>query len=93
MTDRDRTEEERERLTARQNSIHVVHVDGHQLEVRPLFGKIIESALEFAHFPVDSSTSLREDDQRIDVFNLPDHEFDRALMNFDLLPVDQHGIE
>ena len=77
----------------RQNSIHVVHVYGEQLDVRPFFGEVVKPTLEFPHFSVDRSTSFREDYQGVCISDFTEHQFHWALMDFDLFAIDQYGVK
>ncbi len=80
-------------LTARQNAIQVVHVDGNQFEIGTLLGDVIQAAFELAHDAIFSPAAFWENDQRLG-FRVPsrEHHFDRALMDLDFTSVDQHRV-
>ncbi len=81
------------KLSAGENAIEIVHVDGDQFQIRSLLCQIVQTAFEFSHLTVRRATTFGKDDERIHVSDFSHHDIDRALMHFDLLSVDQDGIE
>lgn len=93
-TDGNRAQQrDRHEFTSRKDPIHVIHVDGNKFQVWSFFGEVIKSTFELSHFAVDGAASFGEHDQRVGVSDFTEHQFDGALVDLDLLAIDQNGVE
>ena len=93
-SDRDRAKQWNGHVFASwEDSVHVVHVDWDEFEIGSFFGYVVQSAFEFTHFAVDRAAPFWEDDQGVGVPYFTQHQFDGALVDFDLFSVDEDRVE
>ena len=93
-SDRDRAQQWNGHVFASgEDSVHVVHVDWDEFEIGSFFGYVVQSAFEFTHFAVDRAAPFWEDDQGVGVPYFTQHQFDGALVDFDLFSVDEDRVE